>query len=149
MYIMLIRWPFWAQYRNIACCSWVTLRNSFPISNCCSRSMGRCGNISADRKRFGLSCWTALLHLTRTKMTEKNECRRRSSKQVPTKTQSQLLFSIAHHQTATKCCNLWHSDLKDNCEACDYAFLLTCVMHITGKTFQTSYNLAINKTVEQ
>ena len=48
-------------------------------------------------------------------------------------------FLAQHHQTATKRSNLWHSDLRDNCECvCDCVFHLTCVMPIPGKTYQTS-----------
>jgi len=50
------------------------------------------------------------------------------------------------HQTATKRSNFWHSDLRDNY---DCVFHLSCVMPIPGKTFQTSYILAINKIVKQ
>jgi len=59
--------------------------------------------------------------------------------------QIQLLFR-QRRKTATKRSNFWHNDLRDNYES---AFYLNCVMPIPGKTFQTSYILAINKTVKQ
>jgi len=59
-------------------------------------------------------------------------------------------FLAQRYQTASKHSNCWQSDLRDNGEsAYDYVFHLTFVMHIPGKTFQTSYILAINKTVKQ
>jgi len=52
----------------------------------------------------------------------------------PPKKQSRLLLA-QRHQIATKRCNFGHSDLRENCEsAYDYAFHLTCVMPIPGKT---------------
>jgi len=60
------------------------------------------------------------------------------------------LLAQRRHQTASKRSNFWHSDLVDNCESVyDYVSHLTCVMPIPDKTFQTSYILAINKTVKQ
>jgi len=57
---------------------------------------------------------------------------------VREKEQSQLLFNIAH-QTATKRSNLWHNDLRDNCESAnDYVFHLTCVMPIPGNNHDSS-----------
>jgi len=59
-------------------------------------------------------------------------------------------FLAQRHQTATKHSNFWRRDSRDNCESvCDYVFHLTCVMPIPDETFQTSYILAINKTVKQ
>ena len=60
---------------------------------------------------------------------------------------SQALFSIAS-SNGTKRSNFWHSGLRNNCESgYDYVFHITCVMPIPGKTLQTSYISAINKTV--
>jgi len=68
---------------------------------------------------------------------------------VSTKNNKAEYFLTQRHQTATKRSNFpAHSDLTDNCEsAYDYDFHLTRVMLIPGKTFHTSYILAINKTV--
>jgi len=59
-------------------------------------------------------------------------------------------FVAQRHQTVAKRSNLWHSDLRNNCESgYDYVFHLTCVMPIPSVTFQARYILVINNTVTQ
>jgi len=66
---------------------------------------------------------------------------------VSTKNKTNYL-TAQYHQTATKRSNLWRNDLSE-LSAYNYVFHLICVMLIPGEKFQTSYILAINKTVSQ
>jgi len=67
--------------------------------------------------------------------------------QCPQK-QSQLLVRQCH-QTATKRSNCWQSDLRDKTASLPVIMYSTSPVPIPGKTFQTSYIMAINKTIKQ
>ena len=74
------------------------------------------------------------------------------SKVYPPRKQSQLLFSIASSNGIQLNALIFGAAIyymRSCTSGCDYVFHFTCVMPIPGKTFQTCYILATNKTVKQ
>ena len=54
----------------------------------------------------------------------------------------QSYFLGWHLQTIKKRCNYWQNDsVRNGDPGRDYVFHLACVMPVSGKTFQTSYNI--------
>jgi len=66
------------------------------------------------------------------------------------KNKSTYFLAWQCHQTADKHSNFLHRNLSNSCNSgYDYVVHLACIMPVPGITFQTSYILALHKTIKQ